>query len=399
MAWRLHDSVVRGEIDNRQRGTVRGRIWLCGRDEPLELLLTGDCHRDLAGCLLKFENPQPKPGEPIDLNREQSGIVGDMTASGKARVAESPLEEAYARVKQGLPVPEHIGNCLYLEWFSDANGRVVIESTDFDVHVSAGAWQMSEQQQRDRLRANQEAMMRWMEQLGEALEQRREQNSAFEDDKPMDEFEWERAFRESDAITDKYMELQEKYGDSPEAEKRIAREMGWEWVEEFLEAEEKGALPTAASSRQEDIPMREPNALTEGIDWVRDERGWIHHPLQLKMFNVAMEMWHDCKQRGLMGETGDADLHEMIFQAQTTGAKLAGALNGLAYDEDIRQAGFVVAALKRALTHLNNALAGADRVAGKNILPGERLERFRSELHDIRAQILELMNRFRAGQQ
>ena len=28
MAWRIHDSVQRGEIDNRERGVVRGKIWL-----------------------------------------------------------------------------------------------------------------------------------------------------------------------------------------------------------------------------------------------------------------------------------------------------------------------------------------------------------------------------------
>ena len=28
MAFRIHDSVVRGEVDNRVKGIVRGRIWL-----------------------------------------------------------------------------------------------------------------------------------------------------------------------------------------------------------------------------------------------------------------------------------------------------------------------------------------------------------------------------------
>ena len=37
MAWRLHDRVVRGEIDNRQRGHVRGKIWLIGRPDPIAL--------------------------------------------------------------------------------------------------------------------------------------------------------------------------------------------------------------------------------------------------------------------------------------------------------------------------------------------------------------------------
>ena len=31
MAFRIHDSVVRGEIDNRVKGMVRGKIWVEGR--------------------------------------------------------------------------------------------------------------------------------------------------------------------------------------------------------------------------------------------------------------------------------------------------------------------------------------------------------------------------------
>ncbi len=59
MAFRIHENVVRGEIDNRQRGTVLGQIWLLGSAEPIALALSGNCGRDLAGCLLRFENTRP----------------------------------------------------------------------------------------------------------------------------------------------------------------------------------------------------------------------------------------------------------------------------------------------------------------------------------------------------
>ena len=35
MALRIHESVVRGEIDNRVRGMVRGKIWIEGRAQPV----------------------------------------------------------------------------------------------------------------------------------------------------------------------------------------------------------------------------------------------------------------------------------------------------------------------------------------------------------------------------
>ena len=35
MAWRIDESVVRGEIDNRVKGVVRGRLWLEGVEKPM----------------------------------------------------------------------------------------------------------------------------------------------------------------------------------------------------------------------------------------------------------------------------------------------------------------------------------------------------------------------------
>jgi hypothetical protein len=60
MAFRIHDSVVRGEIDNRVKGVVRGKIWVEGRTEPVVLELKGNAWPDLAGCLLTFSNPQAR---------------------------------------------------------------------------------------------------------------------------------------------------------------------------------------------------------------------------------------------------------------------------------------------------------------------------------------------------
>src|SRR5687768_8390656 len=83
MAWRLEDHVTRGEIDNRTHGCVTGCIWLAGVEEPLLLELEGNCHPDLAGCLLVFENSDaiPLPSHPPIL--QQRGRTGDMTASRK----------------------------------------------------------------------------------------------------------------------------------------------------------------------------------------------------------------------------------------------------------------------------------------------------------------------------
>jgi len=35
MAWRFHEHILRGELDNTVRGRVTGRIWLAGIAEPM----------------------------------------------------------------------------------------------------------------------------------------------------------------------------------------------------------------------------------------------------------------------------------------------------------------------------------------------------------------------------
>jgi len=67
--------------------------------------------------------------------------------------------------------PEHMANSLYLEWFSEANGRVVIESADYDLKISAPEWRMTPQEEQDRAGQAAAAMEGFMKKLTEAIEQ------------------------------------------------------------------------------------------------------------------------------------------------------------------------------------------------------------------------------------
>src|SRR5216110_1490275 len=108
MAFRIHDSVVRGEIDNRVKGSIRGKIWVEGRAEPVVLELKGNAWPDLAGCLLTFTNPQKRfPHPHLDsLDPIQRGSIGDLTTSRKVRVFDIPLEEALAMIRRKAKPPE-----------------------------------------------------------------------------------------------------------------------------------------------------------------------------------------------------------------------------------------------------------------------------------------------------
>ncbi|MBI2925446.1 MAG: hypothetical protein HYY24_07045 [Verrucomicrobia bacterium] len=433
MAWRIHDSVLRGEIDNRQRGFVRGKVWLNGHAEPVVLDLKGNACADLAGCLLTFENP----GETIPMRTDarfdplQRGTIGDLTASRKVRVPDVPFEEFFALRKAGQPAPEHMANCLYLEWFSDANGRVVIESHEFKLTISPPAWRLTPEEEQHRQQDAAEGFSGFVQKLSDTLEAVKHEPP---EDKEWDEFDYEKFMREADARTDKYGELLDKYMDHPDRDRIIAKEMGWTWLEEALddederqrrrkeaqtpgegaesgEAEDEADEGEAkASAGEDDDPFDVdemnricaeaaeeplvPDPLTEGVDWVRDEEGDVSHPLSLRVFNSSLDLWRRCKDLGL-GKADDDDLCRLISDFQTTGAKLAGALDSLAYGRDVTEGPFIVARLKRALNYLHAAEAALERVTPKNLLPADLVASTRAELFAVREEILRLMEEFR----
>jgi len=172
MAFRIHDSVVRGEIDNRTKGVVRGQIWVEGRIEPVLVELAGNACPDLAGCLLCFKNPQQRIAhQHLDtLLPLQRGQIGDLTASRRVRAFAVPLPKALEMIRRGEKPPEHQANCLYLEWFSEGNGRVVIESTDFELSISVPAWRMTQEDQIDRAKHAAAGMAAFMGRLTQAIE-------------------------------------------------------------------------------------------------------------------------------------------------------------------------------------------------------------------------------------
>jgi hypothetical protein len=407
MAWRIHDSVIRGEIDNQQRGLVKGRLWLAGLAEPAVLELKGNAWPDLAGCKLAFENPVKTIPlrDPEGFNLRQHGVIGDLTASRKVRVFDIPLDKALERLRKKLPVPEHMANSLYLEWYSEANGRVVIESADYQLTISAPLWQLSPEEEAQRQEDAAAGLAGFMKKLTDAVEKVRHRPP---EDKEWDEFDYEKLLRESDARTDKYGELLEKYTDHPDRDRIIAREMGWTWLEEELTEQEESSAPEASGANAdaagdadddsfsdvEPADELKPDPATEGVDWINDPDWGIGHPLYVRAFKGITDFRHQCDGLGLdLG--ADADFDDLIAEQQITTAKLAGALNSLAYGRDLREGPFIVAYLKRALGHLQKAQAALEKVAPKNLLPPDLVQAVRAEMFYLREQILHLMQEFR----
>jgi hypothetical protein len=338
-----------------------------------------------------------------EFNPLQRGSIGDLTASRKVRVFDIPIAEAFAIIKQGEKPPEHMANSLYLEWFSEANGRVVIEGADWKVDISTPAWRLTPEDEQRRAQAAADGLAGFMGKLSEAIEAQRHDNP--DPIKEWDEFDWEKFLRESDARAAKHAELLEKYGDDPDAEERIDKEMGWDEEsyqrrlekaqargEEVMSEEEMNAILADAEANAHEPLV--PDPLTEGVDWVRTGNERVAHPLQHRCTESAMALWHACDELGL-NKGDDQHLSDLLCEFQITGAKLAGALNSLAYGRGSKEGSFIVACLKRALGHLHAAQAALEKVDPKHLVPKPVLNKARRELFEIREGILALMKRYR----
>jgi hypothetical protein len=154
MAWRIEDQVVRVILDNRIPGMVIGKVWLAGRADPLQLNLVGNPRRDIAGRLLTLERSGAIRDPFGGLATEQRGVCGDLTASMPVRIP-SPASAA----------AEEWHHAVYLEWFSERNGRVVIELVDVPVHLSEPSWTLTPDQEREQLNLNAQALRAFLDQF------------------------------------------------------------------------------------------------------------------------------------------------------------------------------------------------------------------------------------------
>lgn len=120
MAWRPNEQFIEGILDNTIPGKVTGWMKFAGVDEKVVFDLKGDFHRDIRGAKIRLHGD----GEAIDNNsasmemegfsKLQKGNTGDMTAGRE------PIDYV---------------DYPYFEWYSEDNGRVVIELQPEQVEI------------------------------------------------------------------------------------------------------------------------------------------------------------------------------------------------------------------------------------------------------------------------
>jgi hypothetical protein len=165
VACRIHDAVVRGVIDNRVPGLVTGQLWLAGRAAPIQVRLRGNGWRDVAGCEITFEHNAPETLRPNALAVIQEGVVGDLTASRRAKIPLVPMSEVKEYYARREPLPCRWANLLYLEWFSERNGRVLLESHEYTVHITERVWALTESEELEQRKVNAAALKDFMRRM------------------------------------------------------------------------------------------------------------------------------------------------------------------------------------------------------------------------------------------
>ena len=386
---------MRGEIDNRARGRVTGRLWFAGRVEAVELDLAGNAWRDVAGRRLILTNPQPKPGIPGGLRGKQTGVVGDITASRKVRVPEIPLDQIGEYYAARKPFPWHWGNSLYLEWFSVANGRVVIESASYELTVvGEAAWEMNEEEERIQRQANGEAMVQFMERLGKAVAAATDgEDGGREEDRSQTEEEADRMLEESDRLADRIEARMEREGPDADYEKildeeleRRSRERGEppltpeeetrsaEWIEELNQAAEEAAS--------------DPDAPEEA-----DRK----HPLAERAFEFSVRLHKDVDNLGWVPDEASSEhpVAELVTTVMQAAAKLAGSLNVKDYPPPARFCGHTIARLKRAAGYLNDAQLAAEVCAEQELTESAWLAEVRREVIALAAEVERVIGELR----
>ena len=120
MAWRPTKYLKEGELDNTVPGKVTGWMQFAGMKDRVTFEVEGDFHRDIRGAKIHFtgDGRDEDPGAAQYMKgfgSTQKGKAGDITA--------------------GMPPYDYTEGMPYIEWYSEDNGRVVVDPEPHQIDV------------------------------------------------------------------------------------------------------------------------------------------------------------------------------------------------------------------------------------------------------------------------
>ncbi len=402
MAWRIDEQVTYGEIDNRQKDRLTGRIWFMGRDEPVELDLTGNPWADLAGHTLRFRNPDPKPGITEGFSARQEGVVGDITASRKVKVPDCSQEEFLKCYKERRPFPWHWANSLYLEWFSLTNGRVVIESGSYVMEIDAEpTWKMEAGDEEAQRIRNAGTLTEFMNRLGVIFA---EADEDFDDDAPQSETE-----AKAEAETEWMNRLLDRVDARIEREGRDDFDFDVIYDEERERLRRECGIPPDPEPTPEQLAQRqewidEMNAAAAETMQEIESEAWNEKPeprrpeLLDRAMELSLKIHADIAQWIPEFPREEFPLYEIAKSVQFAAVKIGGALG---HDDDepwppeLLFAGDTLVRLKKSRDCLRDALLAMDSADEGNLAPTAWRITTRREIAELLGEVQKLVQELR----
>lgn len=404
MAWRFDKAIIRGELDNTERGRLQLRLEIIGYHEPICLDLIGDAWRDVAGSRLSFVNPSPEPQALMPpFLALQAGVVGDVTASRKVRVFTVPQDEWLMAYQENRiqDVPTEWWNSLYLEWFTPAFGRCLVESADFEIIVHEHAWEMDEDEEAAQKMANMHAMREY---LADVIQ--RQESSDDDEEESFTEEAWEEELKASDRLNDANMEAIDKYEEDEDQEEKIAFVMGWDHMIEDMADAQEGIEPSENDSedkkRRREWVEAMNIAATEDVLKLEDEdhEAITDHPLVVRANNFIHRILDEVEEAGISedrGKSAEHPLDRFISNSMNIMGKLAGALSGRRTSDIEVEAGYILAIAKRCLNWANEALSATQDLLATPEYSShhEMIKGWRAELFGLREGLTDLRQEMR----
>jgi hypothetical protein len=374
MRIRLENSLIRGEIDCREQGQVKGRLWLLGRSEPLDLELQGLPSRDLAGLLIGLRCEYPPSEQTPSLLSPQKGHVLECTGSGRRRVPVGAEQEIHMRVRKRIPHEWAWRNVLHVEWVNAKGANVILEATGLAVQVLESAvWTPTPEEEREGKAIRQRLRQQWEENQSFdrlLLPELVEETAVLPDAEKEADLEDEKAERLNDRIQARLEKLEDVTED--EVDRIYAEEL--EYIRRKYGDPEPEPLTPGQEEDQsrwlEEMERMSDEALEEwqSGDFQEPDR----HPLLVQCESLQEKAAADLRESGWMPDAPGQEhpLRELIWCFHMATARLSSGLGFLEHQpwppEKTTAAGVLVK-VKQARDYLRDVLAALDAADEENL--------------------------------
>lgn len=201
--------------------------------------------------------------------------------------------------------------------------------------------------------------------------------------RPWDEYDWERFLQQQDRKTDEYLRLLEKYADHPDRDAIVAKEMGWDDLEDESGHDWGDELDEVFSEEVADVDDEKPGQTLDLL--VNRER----HPLASDAFNLTLQVskWIGTESHS---SEGDAAASQLFAGVSNCGAKLSAALG-----DDYDELGMTLAYLKRGLKSIMGGLDAIEPCRKSGLITAAQATELETRIFAVRGGIIEIMGNLR----